>query len=77
MQADGTILIACDCIPQPPCPWDFDGNGVVDFPDLLKVLANWGQCPPPPNACPWDFDGNGFVDFPDLLKVLARWGQCP
>ena len=29
----------------PPCPWDFNGNGEVDFQDLLKILANWGPCP--------------------------------
>ena len=27
------------------CPADIDGNGVVDFADLLVVIANGGPCP--------------------------------
>ena len=26
-------------------PEDVDGNGVVDFADLLAILAAWGPCP--------------------------------
>ncbi len=26
-------------------PQDLDGNGVVDFGDLLIVLREWGPCP--------------------------------
>ena len=36
------------CKPNPcpqPCPWDFDGNGVVGASDLLELLTNWGPCP--------------------------------
>ena len=54
-------------------PGDVDGDGVVDFRDLLALLAAWGPCPEPPAECPADFDGNGFVDFADLLVVLANW----
>ena len=52
---------------------DVDGNGVVDFADLLAVLAAWGPCPEPPEPCPADVDGNGVVNFSDLLLVLANW----
>jgi hypothetical protein len=55
-----------------PCPADFDGNGMVDFQDLLSLLAEWGPCV----DCPEDIDGNGLVDFQDLLEVLATWGDC-
>lgn len=27
------------------CPQDLDGNGEVDFGDLLDILAHWGPCP--------------------------------
>ena len=54
---------------QQGVPGDVDGNGVVDFNDLLAVLAAWGPCA----GCPADFDGNGFVDFNDLLTLLANW----
>ena len=48
---------------------DVDGNGVVDFADLLLVLGSWGVC----GGCPADIDGNGVVDFGDILLVLGNW----
>lgn len=49
---------------------DVNGDGVVDFDDLLAVLSGWGPCPP---SCPGDLDGDGEVGFGDLLEVLANW----
>jgi len=59
--------------PVPPCAPDFDGNGSVDFSDLLQLLANFGPCP----GCPEDIDGDGVVGFGDLLLLLANFGPCP
>ena len=53
------------------CPEDLDGNGAVDFGDILAVLSAWGN-----KGGPEDLDGNGTVDFGDLLAVLAAWGPC-
>ena len=54
---------------------DINGNGAVDVPDLLMLLAAWGPCPLPcPPTCPEDFDGNCAVGVPDLLILLANWG---
>ena len=50
-------------------PGDVNGDGQVDFSDLLAVLAAWGPC----DACPEDVDGSGAVDFADLLAVLAAF----
>lgn len=58
----------------PPCPGNVNGDGQVDFDDLLDVLGSWGVCPAP---CPPDLDGSGIVDFTDLLAVLGAWGPCP
>ena len=55
-----------------PCPADCaNGDGVVDFDDLLSVLAGFGGS----GAC--DIDGNGVVDFNDLVTLLASFGPCP
>ena len=54
------------------CPWDLSGNGSVDVPDLLALLAAWASNP----GGPPDFDGNGIVALPDLLALLAAWGAC-
>jgi hypothetical protein len=59
------------------CPWDLDGSGFVDLPDLTAALANWGACPTPPAECPWDLDDSGYVDLPDLTAMLSNWGPCP
>jgi hypothetical protein len=53
------------------CPYDIDGNGSVDFVDLLSVLSKWGTL-----GGPEDLDGSGVVDFGDLLLVLSGWGSC-
>ena len=51
-------------------PGDVNGDDVVDFRDLLEVLAAWGPCE---GDCPADLDDDGFVDFRDLLILLANW----
>ncbi|MFK7961226.1 MAG: dockerin type I domain-containing protein [Phycisphaerales bacterium] len=50
-------------------PEDINGDGVVDFGDLLAVISEWGTCP----GCDADIDGNGEVDLIDLLNVLAAF----
>ena len=48
-----------------------DGDGDVDFEDLVRVLAEWGS------ACSrsmlGDFNADGEVGFEDLLVVLTGW----
>jgi hypothetical protein len=66
--ADGSgILDACED------RGDLNGDGSVNFGDMLELLAAWGPCDPPPGACPADFDGSGAVDFADLVQLLAAW----
>jgi hypothetical protein len=36
---------ALGVIPANTCPADTNGNLVVDVPDLLRLLADWGPCP--------------------------------
>ena len=54
------------------CPADLDGNGAVDFLDLVRVLDAWGD-----DGGPADLDGSGTVEFGDLVLVLDAWGPCP
>jgi hypothetical protein len=66
-----------DCDAEPVvCPGDVNGDEVVDFQDLLSLLAAFGPCDPGA-PCPADFDASGSVDFQDLLTLLAAYGPCP
>ena len=58
-------------LPEPTSrPEDVNGDGVVDFNDLLLVLSAWGDCA----GCAEDVDGDGMVGFTDLLLILSAWG---
>ena len=52
---------------------DFDQSGSVNIIDLLRLLAEWGPCPPP---CDMDLDFSGDVNITDLLTLLGDWGDC-
>ncbi len=56
--------------PQPPCPADLDGDGVVGGLDLTVVLGGWGS------SGSGDIDGDGIVGGLDLTFVLGAWGPC-
>ena len=51
---------------------DLDGDGDVDFNDLVAFLAAYGPCPGG-GTCAADFDGDGDVAFSDLLLLLAAF----
>ena len=55
---------------SPSC-LDFDGDGDVDFEDLITLLSSFGPCGVP---CPTDLDGDNAVTFEDLLRLLSVWG---
>lgn len=69
---DGETCDPSNGLCETVCPGDFDGDGSIGTPDLLQLLASWGDCP----GCPQDLDGNGAVDTLDLLEFLASWGPC-
>lgn len=64
------ILDAGGCTVIQQCPGDANGDDIVNFQDVVSVLANWGGMGPLGDA-----DSNGTVDFPDIISVLANWNQ--
>ena len=58
------------------CPWDVNGDGVVDRHDLVEVVHNLGVCDDPDN-CPWDVNGDGVVNGRDVAAVARHFGACP
>jgi alpha-tubulin suppressor-like RCC1 family protein len=49
---------------------DLDGNGIVDFGDVVMCLLEFGPC----GGCPADLDGTGIVDYGDVVLVLLNFG---
>ena len=53
---------------------DFNGDGIVDTKDLLRLIESWGQddllCDVGPTAF-----GDGVVDAADLEVLMSYWGQ--
>ncbi|MCP3904656.1 MAG: hypothetical protein GY715_13600 [Planctomycetes bacterium] len=52
---------------------DANGDGVVNFADILVIIGAWGTCPMPPAECPADVNGDTLVNFADILVVIANW----
>ena len=56
-------------IVDPPCPFDLNGDGVVNGGDLGLMLALWGT----PDG---DFNMDGITNGGDLGLMLSAWGSC-
>jgi len=55
-------------------PPDFNGDGVVDIKDLLRLIQSWGQNDPMIDIAPPP-SGDGVVDVLDLELLMSYWGQ--
>jgi len=59
--------------PPPPCRADFDGNGLVQVPDIFAFLSAWFALDPRA-----DFNGIQGVNVPDIFAFLSAWfAGCP
>ncbi|MFK7959075.1 MAG: agmatine deiminase family protein [Phycisphaerales bacterium] len=63
---DGPLQIG-----MPPLEGDINGDGQVNFTDLVTMLGVWGPCPACP-FCPADLDGDCLVGFSDLVRLLTN-----
>jgi N-acetylneuraminic acid mutarotase len=57
-----------------PLVVDFNGDGIVDIKDLLRLIEPWGQDDPVVDIGPTAF-GDGIVDAADLEVLMSYWGQ--
>ena len=57
-----------------PLPGDVNCDRIVNIADLILVVQNWGECPPPPFVCEADLTNDGHVNVQDLWSVLSNWG---
>ncbi|MGB2866759.1 MAG: kelch repeat-containing protein [Sedimentisphaerales bacterium] len=59
-----------EIIPPPP---DFNGDGIVDIKDLLRLIESWSQNDPTVDIAPTF--GDGIVDALDLELLMSYWEQ--
>ena len=63
--------------PEPPCPTDVNGDGLVNVLDLIGLLLCFGQ-PAIPGCVGEDINEDGNVDGLDLIELLFAFGTtCP
>jgi len=53
---------------------DFNGDGIINIKDLLKLIESWGQDDPIVDIAPPPF-GDGVVDVLDLEILISYWEQ--
>jgi len=53
---------------------DFNGNGIADITDLLRLIESWDQDDPMCDIAPRP-SGDGVVDALDLELLMSYWGQ--
>ena len=56
------------------CPWDLNGDGVVDDADSQWLQDHWGACVPGSKG---DFNGDGTIDLSDMMILQSHYGPCP
>ena len=69
--AQQTTATSTIAYPEMACPWDMDGNGVINGGDIGLLLLQWGLA-----SDTADFDGDGTVAGEDLGVLLLNWGPC-
>ncbi len=79
---DGTILLwnlspyITPSTPTPAPTPDFDGDGMVGFPDFLRFAAQFGLSQGDPGYdARYDLDGDGAIGFGDFLIFANAFGK--
>ncbi len=55
------------------CPWDLNGDQIVDHHDLLDLIDSLGPC----EECLEDLNGDGVVNGKDVAELARHFGPCP
>ncbi len=66
-QSENILVLSLELSVGSTVQGDFNGDGLVNFNDLLIMLSGWGPC----TGCPEDLDGNNDVGFSDILILLT------
>ncbi len=67
------VRVDVELIPEQASP-DFNGDGIVELQDLLKLIEYWGQDELTVDIAPLP-DGDGMVDEQDLALLMEYWQE--
>ena len=67
------VRVDVELIPEQASP-DFNGDGIVDFQDLLTLIEYWGQDELTVDIAPLP-DGDAIVDEQDLALLMEYWQE--
>ena len=62
---------------EPPCPWDHNGDDLVNPLDVNRVKDHYGCDVADPDCAAHDHNGDGVVNPLDVNRVKDHYGPCP
>jgi hypothetical protein len=72
--AQGSIFSTVEEYNLNPLSPDFNGDGLVNIKDLLRLIQSWGQDDAIVDIAPPPF-GDGIIDILDLELLMSYWEQ--
>jgi sugar lactone lactonase YvrE len=76
IDAEGSVWIGTEngglAVFRPRAVVDFNGDGIVNIKDLLRLIESWGQEDPLVDIGPTAL-GDGIVDAADLEVLMSHW----
>jgi len=61
----------------PPCPWDHNGDGVVNPLDVNRVKDHFGCDTADPECAEYDHNEDDVVNPLDVNRIKDHYGPCP
>lgn len=68
---DLPFIVEEGCPPLSDCPWDINGDHIVNAPDVLILLQNFGLYD---ECTPLDLDQDGVIGVGDILDFISYFG---
>jgi hypothetical protein len=74
---DDFLIFLFTCEDPETCPWDHNGDGVVNPLDVNRVKDNFGCDTADPECAAYDHNADNVVNPLDVNRVKDHYGPCP
>ena len=68
---DLPFIVEEGCPPLSDCPWDINGDNIVNAPDVLFILQNFGL---EDECSEFDFNEDSIIGVDDILEFITYFG---